>query len=94
MRADRRRRSLTIAAAAAAGLPPADAARLARSTIAGAAALMARSGEEPAELRKQVTSPGGTTQAALDVLLGANGLPELLREAVAAATRRSRELGG
>lgn len=82
------------AAGAAAGLPAADSARLARSTIAGAAALMARSGEEPAELRKQVTSPGGTTQAALDVLLGANGLPELLREAVAAATRRSRELGG
>ncbi len=82
------------AAGAAAGLPPADSARLARSTIAGAAALMARSGEEPAELRKQVTSPGGTTQAALDVLLGANGFPELLREAVAAAARRAKELGG
>jgi pyrroline-5-carboxylate reductase len=82
------------AAGAAAGLPAADSARLARSTIAGAAALMARSGEEPAELRKQVTSPGGTTQAALEVLLGANGFPELLREAVAAATRRSKELGG
>ena len=81
------------AAGAAAGLPPTDSARLARSTIAGAAALMARSGDEPAELRKQVTSPGGTTQAALDVLLGEGGFPELLREAVAAAARRSKELG-
>lgn len=82
------------AAGAAAGLPAADSARLARSTIAGAAALMARSGEEPAELRKQVTSPGGTTQAALEVLLADGGFPDLLREAVAAATRRSKELGG
>lgn len=82
------------AAGCAAGLPAADSAQLARSTIAGAAALMARSGEEPAELRKQVTSPGGTTQAALDVLLGEGGFPELLREAVAAAARRSKELGG
>ncbi|WP_312165862.1 pyrroline-5-carboxylate reductase [Phenylobacterium sp.] len=82
------------AAGVAAGLPPADSARLARSTIAGAAALMAAGGEEPAELRKQVTSPGGTTQAALDVLLGEGGFPELLREAVASATRRSKELGG
>lgn len=82
------------AAGAAAGLPAADSARLARSTIAGAAALLAQSGEEPAELRKQVTSPGGTTQAALDVLLGEHGFPELLRTAVAAAARRSKELGG
>lgn len=82
------------AAGASAGLPPQDAARLARSTIAGAAALMARSGEEPAELRKQVTSPGGTTQAALEVLMGEHGFPDLIREAVAAATRRSKELGG
>ena len=82
------------AAGAAAGLPAADSARLARSTIAGAAALMARSGEEPAELRKQVTSPGGTTQAALEVLLADGGFPGLLREAVAAAARRSKELGG
>jgi len=81
------------AAGARAGLPPADAARLARATIAGAAALMARGGEEPSELRRQVTSPGGTTQAALDVLMGEGGLAPLLREAVAAATRRSKELG-
>ena len=55
---------------------------------------MVRSGEEPAELRKQVTSPGGTTQAALEVLLADGGFPDLLREAVAAAARRSKELGG
>jgi len=81
------------AAGARAGLPPADAARLARATIAGAAALMARGGEEPSELRRQVTSPGGTTQAALDVLMGEGGLAPLLRDAVAAAVRRSKELG-
>ena len=81
------------AAGAAAGLAPKDAQCLARSTLTGAAALLARSGEEPAELRRQVTSPGGTTQAALDVLLGDAGLPQLLREAVSAAVRRSKELG-
>jgi pyrroline-5-carboxylate reductase len=64
---------------------------LARSTIAGAAALMAQSGAEPSELRKQVTSPGGTTQAALEVLMAE--LPDLLARAVAAAARRSQELG-
>ncbi|MDP1616284.1 pyrroline-5-carboxylate reductase [Phenylobacterium sp.] len=81
------------AAGGAAGLPPEQAQRLARATIAGAAALLADSGEEPAELRKQVTSPGGTTQAALEVLMGEGGLGPLLEQAVAAATRRSRELG-
>ena len=81
------------AAGAAAGLPARDAQRLARSTLTGAAALLARSGEEPAELRRQVTSPGGTTEAALNVLLSDGGLPPLLREAVAAAVRRSKELG-
>ena len=80
-------------AGAAAGLAPEDAARLARSTITGAAALLARSGEEPADLRRQVTSPAGVTEAALNVLLGAHGLPTLLREAMAAAIRRSKELG-
>jgi pyrroline-5-carboxylate reductase len=81
-------------AGAAAGLAPADASRLARATITGAAALLAESGEEPAELRRQVTSPNGTTEAALNVLLGEHGLPLLLREAVARAMRRSKELGG
>jgi pyrroline-5-carboxylate reductase len=82
------------AAGAAAGLTPADASRLARATITGAAALLAQSGQEPAELRRQVTSPNGTTEAALNVLLGEHGLPPLLREAVARAVRRSKELGG
>ncbi len=81
------------AAGAASGLPPHDANRLARSTIAGAAALLAHSGAEPSDLRRQVTSPGGTTEAALNVLLGEHGLPPLLREAVASALRRSKELG-
>ena len=77
----------------AAGLAGRDACRLARSTLTGAAALLAESGEDPAELRRQVTSPGGTTQAALEVLLGDAGLHPLLRDAVAAAARRSKELG-
>ena len=82
-------------AGAAAGLSPADARRLARSTLTGAAALLEKTGEDPAELRRQVTSPGGTTEAALNVLLQARGgLPDLLREAVGAAVRRSKELGG
>lgn len=80
------------AAGASAGLTPADSARLARATIVGAAALMAESGEDPAALRRQVTSPGGTTQAALEVLMADTGLPALLREAVAAAVRRSKAL--
>lgn len=81
------------AAGVSAGLAPKDARRLARSTLTGAAALLAESGEDPAELRRQVTSPGGTTQAALEVLMGEAGLSPLLRDAVAAAARRSRELG-
>jgi pyrroline-5-carboxylate reductase len=74
---------------------PADVAKtLARQTITSAAALLDASGEAPAELRRQVTSPGGTTQAALEVLMGPNGFPKLMTEAVAAAMRRSKELGG
>jgi pyrroline-5-carboxylate reductase len=80
------------AAGEAEGLPPDAARTLARATVAGAAALMTRSGEEPADLRRQVTSPGGTTAAALQVLMGDHGLGPLLRQAVAAAARRSREL--
>lgn len=82
------------AAGAAQGLDPVESARLARATIVGAAALMERSGEEPAELRKQVTSPGGTTAAALSVLTGEGGFGDLLPKALAAAVARSRELGG
>jgi pyrroline-5-carboxylate reductase len=81
------------AAAIQAGIAPDAAATLARSTIAGAASLMAVSDAPPAELRRQVTSPGGTTQAALEVLMGTNGLQPLLDEAVQAAIRRSKELG-
>jgi len=82
------------AAGAAAGLPQKEASKLARSTLIGAAALLSESGADPVELRRQVTSPGGTTEAALNVLLGENGLPPLLREAVGRAMRRSKELGG
>jgi pyrroline-5-carboxylate reductase len=81
------------AAGVALGLPPEAARDLARATTAGAAALMADSGAEPADLRRQVTSPGGTTEAALKVLMGEGGLEGLLREAAAAAAHRSRELG-
>jgi len=81
------------AAGVEAGLPSDEARALARATIEGAAALMAASGADPAELRRQVTSPGGTTEAALKVLLGEGGLPALLANAVKAATDRSRELG-
>jgi len=82
------------AAGVSAGLDPEAAQALARATIAGAAALLAESGEDPAELRRQVTSPGGTTEAALNVLLGEKGLPSLMRDAVAQAVRRSKALGG
>jgi len=78
----------------AAGLSAEAARTLARATMTGAAALLARSGEEPAELRRQVTSPNGTTEAALKILMGEGGLSPLLRDAVAAAARRSKELGG
>jgi pyrroline-5-carboxylate reductase len=78
----------------AAGLPPALATRLARETVAGSAELMHRSDLDAATLRQNVTSPGGTTAAALDVLMGPGGLDELLTRAIIAATRRSRELAG
>jgi pyrroline-5-carboxylate reductase len=75
-----------------AGLPPDLAAKLARETVAGSGELLHRSALDPATLRKNVTSPGGTTEAALAVLMGAEGLTSLMTEAVAAATRRSRAL--
>jgi pyrroline-5-carboxylate reductase len=82
------------AAGRSAGLDDRAAKALARATISGAAALLAQSGEDPAELRRQVTSPGGTTAEALKVLMGEHGLGPLLDEAVAACVRRSRELAG
>lgn len=78
----------------AAGLPAEVAARLARATVSGAGALLDASPLEAADLRRNVTSPGGTTAAALDVLMREDGLPALMREAVAAAKRRAGELSG
>jgi pyrroline-5-carboxylate reductase len=75
-----------------AGLPAALAANLARATVAGAGELLHRSALDAATLRHNVTSPGGTTAAALDVLTGADGLDPVMERAVAAATRRSRAL--
>src|SRR5437870_976519 len=81
-------------AGAAAGLPPDLAARLARATVAGSGELLHRSPLDPATLRQNVTSPGGTTAAALDVLMAEDGLERLMTEAIAAATKRSRDLAG
>ncbi len=87
-------------AGVAAGLPADLAARLARATVSGAGELMHKAGETPTELRQNVTSPAGTTEAALGVLMGQGSAPEngpmadLLRQAVAAAAKRSRELAG
>jgi pyrroline-5-carboxylate reductase len=81
-------------AGVAAGLPPALAATLARATVAGAGELLHRSPLDAATLRQNVTSPGGTTAAALDVLMAKDGLAPLMRRAIAAATARSRELAG
>jgi pyrroline-5-carboxylate reductase len=81
-------------AAEKAGLPPALAARLARATIAGSGELLHRSPAEAAVLRQNVTSPGGTTAAALDVRMAPDGLDPLMERAVAAAAKRGRELAG
>lgn len=77
-----------------AGLPEDLAMRLARQTVAGAGALLAESPLAAEELRRNVTSPGGTTAAALDVLMGEGGLAPLMEKAVAAAARRAGELSG
>ena len=81
------------AAGEAEGLDPDLAMTLARATVAGAAALAEASDEPPAQLRRNVTSPNGTTQAALEVLMqeGA-GLPPLMARAIRAAAARSKEL--
>lgn len=81
-------------AAEKAGLPPELAALAARQTVAGAGALLAASPLDAAVLRQNVTSPGGTTAAALDVLMADDGLQPILDKAVEAAARRGRELGG
>jgi pyrroline-5-carboxylate reductase len=81
-------------AGAAAGLPPELAMRLARVTVSGAGELVRLSSEPAAVLRRNVTSPGGTTLEALKILMAPDGLQPLLTKAIAAATRRSRELAG
>jgi len=75
-----------------AGLPAELATKLARETVAGSGELLHRSELASATLRQNVTSPGGTTAAALEVLMGSDGMQSLLTRAVAAATQRSKEL--
>lgn len=82
------------AAARQAGLADEMAERLAEATVTGAGELAFRSSEPAAALRRQVTSPGGTTAAALEVLMADGGLEDLMVRAVAAAADRSRELAG
>jgi pyrroline-5-carboxylate reductase len=79
-------------AGVAAGLPAELAAKLARETVAGSGELLHRSELSPATLRQNVTSPGGTTAAALEVLMGPDGMERLMTRAVAAATQRSKDL--
>lgn len=80
-------------AGVAAGLPADLAEKLARVTVAGSGELLHLSSEDAATLRKNVTSPGGTTAAALEVLMASDGLDPLMKKAIAAATKRSKELG-
>ena len=84
----------TLAAAGEAeGLSPELAMALAKATVSGAGQLAEAAGDSPGQLRVNVTSPGGTTQAALEVLMDkADGFPALMRRAVRAAAERSREL--
>jgi len=86
----------TLAAGGVAqGLPDDLAMQLAKATVAGAGHLAMEADDEPTQLRVNVTSPNGTTQAALEVLMDAQtGFPSLLPRAVAAATQRSKELAG
>jgi pyrroline-5-carboxylate reductase len=81
------------AAGRAQGLDASTAERLARATVAGAGALLAADTRPASDLRKEVTSPGGTTEAALSVLMAGDGFEPLMRRAVEAATRRGKELG-
>jgi pyrroline-5-carboxylate reductase len=78
----------------AAGLPQALAEKLARETVAGSGELLHRSPLPAATLRQNVTSPGGTTAAALEVLMAPDGVPPLMAKAIAAATSRGKELAG
>lgn len=76
------------------GLPADLSMQLARATVAGAGELLYQSDDEAATLRKNVTSPGGTTAEALKVLMAEDALQPLMTQAIAAATKRSRELAG
>ncbi|MBT6441403.1 MAG: pyrroline-5-carboxylate reductase, partial [Alphaproteobacteria bacterium] len=80
------------AAGEAAGLEPALAAQLAGATVGGAGDLALQASEDPAQLRINVTSPAGTTEAALKILMADDGLAQLMSRAVEAAANRSREL--
>jgi pyrroline-5-carboxylate reductase len=82
------------AAAIEQGLPPDLARRMARATVAGSGALLGASQDDATSLRKAVTSPKGTTERALAVLMESTAWPALMSRAIAAATERSRELGG
>jgi len=75
-----------------AGLPADLATKLARETVAGSGELLHRSEQDSATLRQNVTSPGGTTAAALEVLMGQDGMQPLMIRAIAAATQRSKDL--
>jgi pyrroline-5-carboxylate reductase len=81
-------------AAVAEGIPRDLARLLARETVAGSGALLAASAEDAAQLRRNVTSPGGTTAEALAVLMDEEAWPGLMKRAIAAATARSRALAG
>ncbi|MGE0226284.1 MAG: pyrroline-5-carboxylate reductase [Acetobacteraceae bacterium] len=76
------------------GIPPDLARLLARQTVSGSGALLAASPDAAADLRKAVTSPGGTTAEALRVLMDPDAWPRAMSQAIAAATARSRELAG
>ncbi len=81
-------------AAVSVGLPPDVAMKLARATVSGAGELLHRSDLPPDQLRRNVTSPNGTTEAALSVLMAGDGIAPLMKRAVAAARKRSEELSG
>ena len=82
------------AAGIKAGLPAELAMQLARATVAGSGELLHRSELAAEQLRKNVTSPNGTTYAALQVLMAPDGIQPVMDQAIAAASRRSKELAG
>lgn len=77
-----------------AGLPQELATQLARATVAGAGELMRQTGTDAGQLRTNVTSPGGTTQAALEVLMAEDGIAPIFEKAINAAVQRGKELAG